>query len=210
LRKELSESLTRTTDSVEEATREAREDRKVIKVTLARLLHQHEADASDLAGLISSLTDEEQEALMAFLGTSDPETGHRTIREAIKAAGEGEPPGAHGSGNNSESGSAPTPKPTPTPEQTPPPTPKPKPTPTPDPAANPKPTPPPTPKPEPVTEPAPAADETKYVRYTVMSGDSMLKIARKHGVSAEAIAKANGIRNPNLIGVGQVLKIPVK
>ncbi|MFP6858721.1 MAG: LysM domain-containing protein [Roseibacillus sp.] len=78
------------------------------------------------------------------------------------------------------------------------------PTPTPTPP-NPTPTP---PESEPLPGPAPAP--ANFKEYTVVSGDTMSRIARKHGVTLEAIAKANGISDPNKIGVGDVLKIPLK
>ncbi|MEY3335376.1 MAG: hypothetical protein RL566_299 [Actinomycetota bacterium] len=44
--------------------------------------------------------------------------------------------------------------------------------------------------------------------YQVQAGDTLWGIARKFGVSADALAKLNGITNANLIKVGQTLKIP--
>lgn len=44
--------------------------------------------------------------------------------------------------------------------------------------------------------------------YTVQAGDSLYRIATRFGVTAQAIVAANGIANPNLIYVGQVLRIP--
>lgn len=46
------------------------------------------------------------------------------------------------------------------------------------------------------------------VTYTVKSGDTLSGIASKYGTTVNAIASANGISNPNLIYVGQVLTIP--
>lgn len=43
--------------------------------------------------------------------------------------------------------------------------------------------------------------------YTVKAGDTLGKIAAKHGTSVAALASANGIQNVNVIGVGDVLKI---
>lgn len=44
--------------------------------------------------------------------------------------------------------------------------------------------------------------------YTIQSGDSLSKIAARHGVSQEELAKANGITDPNRIRAGMSLKIP--
>ena len=44
--------------------------------------------------------------------------------------------------------------------------------------------------------------------YVVRKGDTLSKIALKYGTTVNAIARLNGIRNPNLIYVGQILQIP--
>ena len=44
--------------------------------------------------------------------------------------------------------------------------------------------------------------------YTVSTGDTLSGIAERHGISVSALAEANGIANPNLIRIGQVLDIP--
>src|SRR5258708_30318407 len=44
--------------------------------------------------------------------------------------------------------------------------------------------------------------------YTVQPGDNLYRISLKFGVTMAAIQEANGITNPNLIFVGQVLNIP--
>ena len=51
-------------------------------------------------------------------------------------------------------------------------------------------------------------DGSEVRDYTVQRGDSLSRIAQRHKVSAEALARANGISNPNRIRVGQILKIP--
>lgn len=55
-----------------------------------------------------------------------------------------------------------------------------------------------------VTNPPPTSEGT----YTVVRGDTLSSIARRFGTSTTAIAQLNGITNPNLIFVGQVLRIP--
>ena len=44
--------------------------------------------------------------------------------------------------------------------------------------------------------------------YKIVSGDTVGKIAKKYGVTAEAIAKKNNMKNMNKIFVGQILLIP--
>src|SRR5262245_46197818 len=57
-----------------------------------------------------------------------------------------------------------------------------------------------------VADPAPAHADTVYV---VQRGDTLAAIARRFGVSYQAIMQANGIANPNRIYVGQRLIIPM-
>ncbi len=52
------------------------------------------------------------------------------------------------------------------------------------------------------SQPAPAAGT-----YTVVSGDTLSGIAARYGTTVAALAAANGIANPNLIRVGQVLQL---
>ena len=60
----------------------------------------------------------------------------------------------------------------------------------------------------PVTPPAPPAPASSGSEtYTVRPGDTLSAIAARHGTTAEAISRANGIRNPNEIEVGQVLTV---
>lgn len=51
------------------------------------------------------------------------------------------------------------------------------------------------------------SQKTNYIKYTVKRGDTLSGIALKYGTSYQSIAKLNGIKNPNKIFVGQVLKI---
>lgn len=44
--------------------------------------------------------------------------------------------------------------------------------------------------------------------YTVVAGDTLSKIAAKYGTTYQKLAEYNGISNPNVISVGQKIKIP--
>lgn len=46
--------------------------------------------------------------------------------------------------------------------------------------------------------------------YTVVSGDTLSGIAQRYNTTYQTLASMNGISNPNLIRVGQVLKVPAK
>jgi LysM repeat protein len=65
----------------------------------------------------------------------------------------------------------------------------------------------PTPSPSEPTpsDPPPSSEATTY---TVVSGDTLFKIAQRFGTTIQAIVAANNISNPNLIFVGQVFNIP--
>lgn len=49
--------------------------------------------------------------------------------------------------------------------------------------------------------------EPDFVMYTVRPGDTLSEIAQKYGTTYQKIAADNGIKNPDLIYSGQVLKI---
>ena len=51
------------------------------------------------------------------------------------------------------------------------------------------------------------AKKTKTIVYTVKRGDTLSAIAAKYGTTVKAIAAENGIKNVNLIYVGQKLRI---
>lgn len=71
------------------------------------------------------------------------------------------------------------------------------------------------------TAPAPAANASSPVsttkkiqsneaaQVTVRAGDTLGKIARRHGTTPETLAKLNGLKNPSLIRPGQKLRLPV-
>lgn len=46
------------------------------------------------------------------------------------------------------------------------------------------------------------------ITYTVKAGDTLSSIAKKYGTTYQKLAEYNGISNPNIISVGQVIKIP--
>lgn len=53
-------------------------------------------------------------------------------------------------------------------------------------------------------KPAPSGGTT----YTVQKGDTLSKIAKRYDTTVAELAAANGIANPNLIHIGDVLRIP--
>ncbi|MFZ4483605.1 MAG: LysM peptidoglycan-binding domain-containing protein, partial [Chthoniobacterales bacterium] len=46
--------------------------------------------------------------------------------------------------------------------------------------------------------------------YTVAKGDNPYKIAKKLGVSYQALVDANAIKDPTKLQIGQVLKVPAR
>ena len=52
---------------------------------------------------------------------------------------------------------------------------------------------------------APARSDGRPQTYTVKTGDTLAKIALDHGLDYRELATWNGIDNPNVIRVGQVL-----
>jgi LysM repeat protein len=56
---------------------------------------------------------------------------------------------------------------------------------------------------------APAATPTAAAKtYTVQAGDTLAKIAVRYGVTVNDLIKANDLTSPDIIRVGQVLRIP--
>lgn len=49
--------------------------------------------------------------------------------------------------------------------------------------------------------------ETNHIIYTVKKGDTLSAIARKYNVTVNELVKLNNIKNPNLIYVGETIKI---
>lgn len=61
--------------------------------------------------------------------------------------------------------------------------------------------------PKPPAEPASAPADSRPTTYTVKPGDTLMRIALETGQAWRDIARWNGIENPNLIEVGQVLRV---
>jgi murein DD-endopeptidase MepM/ murein hydrolase activator NlpD len=60
---------------------------------------------------------------------------------------------------------------------------------------------------KPVAEKKPAKPKAKGKTYTVVKGDNLTKIAKANGTTVAELVKLNGIKDKNLINVGQVLKV---
>ncbi len=58
---------------------------------------------------------------------------------------------------------------------------------------------------EPAAQPPAASGATSH---TVQEGERLFRIALQYGLTYQELAAFNGIANPNLIMVGQVLKLP--
>lgn len=56
--------------------------------------------------------------------------------------------------------------------------------------------------------PTPSTKPTSETVYTVKSGDTLSAIAAKYGTTYQTLAAYNGIANPNIIHVGQKIRIP--
>lgn len=52
------------------------------------------------------------------------------------------------------------------------------------------------------------ATSTKAKTYKVVRGDTLSKIAKQYGTTVDTLVKLNGIKNKNLIYVGQIIKLP--
>lgn len=50
--------------------------------------------------------------------------------------------------------------------------------------------------------------DSSHVLYLVKRGNTLSQISRLYDVSIDSIVNLNGIRNPNLIFAGQILRIP--
>jgi LysM repeat protein len=60
---------------------------------------------------------------------------------------------------------------------------------------------------EPPSQPPPPSGQAGVVWHTVQRGETLSSIARRYGTTWQAIARANGVVNPNQIHAGQKLQI---
>ena len=58
------------------------------------------------------------------------------------------------------------------------------------------------------TNPQPETSTSSEVVYIVKAGDTLSGIAKKYGTTYQVLASYNGIANPNVIRVGQKIRIP--
>lgn len=63
-------------------------------------------------------------------------------------------------------------------------------------------------KKSPSTQPSNSNSVPSGGTYTVKSGDTLTKIAKKHGTTVDELVRLNNISNPNLIRVNQILRLP--
>jgi 2',3'-cyclic-nucleotide 2'-phosphodiesterase/3'-nucleotidase len=72
-------------------------------------------------------------------------------------------------------------------------------------AASPTPQP---PAPEPTAVPAEPTTASGEIIHVVQAGENLFRIGLRYGFTAEELAAYNGIPNPNVISVGQQIRIP--
>ncbi|MEH7418686.1 LysM peptidoglycan-binding domain-containing protein [Neobacillus drentensis] len=60
------------------------------------------------------------------------------------------------------------------------------------------------------TVPAAGSHQPALTTYTVQSGDTLSGIAKKFNTTVDELAKLNNIENPNLIYVGQILRLSIQ
>lgn len=60
----------------------------------------------------------------------------------------------------------------------------------------------------PVTPVPPTPPVSNYITYVIQPGDTLSEIAERYGTTYQTLAALNGITNPNLIVVGQTIRVP--
>ena len=186
---------------MEALKKETGEEFQSVKEALSRVWHQHKPAELEIMGFLASLDPEERKSLLAALESLEGE-------EASSSTG-----------SVSESAVEPTLVSPSKPVLVAPvrPSPEPPAEPSPEPPAEPSPEPPAESSPGPPAEssPGPPAESSgessiRFKEYRIQPGDSLSRIAQKHKISAETLARANEITDPNRIRVGQVLRIPLE
>ncbi|MCH2065329.1 MAG: LysM peptidoglycan-binding domain-containing protein [Roseibacillus sp.] len=172
---------------------ETREEFHDVKETLSDVWHQHKPAELEFMGVLASLSAREREALLDALesleGSSQSSNGEGVLPSApnsgpapAPSSQDPVPEPAEESGAGPDSTSVPAEEPGAGPGST----------------------------PETAEDPGSPSEEVtaNFKEYRIQPGDSLSHIAQKHEVSAEALARANGITDPDRIRVGQVLRIP--
>ena len=172
---------------------ETREEFHDVKETLSDVWHQHKPAELEFMGVLASLSAREREALLDALesleGSSQSSNGDGVLPSApnsgpapAPSSQDPVPEPAEESGAGPDSTSVPAEEPGAGSDST----------------------------PEPAEDPGSPSEEVtaNFKEYRIQPGDSLSHIAQKHEVSAEALARANGITDPDRIRVGQVLRIP--
>ncbi|MCX6022186.1 MAG: LysM peptidoglycan-binding domain-containing protein, partial [Chloroflexi bacterium] len=75
-------------------------------------------------------------------------------------------------------------------------------------AASASPTPTATPSPQPTPTATPTQAPSGSRTYTIVAGDTPIDIAARFGITVEELLRANGVTDPSLLQIGQVLTIP--
>ncbi len=68
----------------------------------------------------------------------------------------------------------------------------------------------PQPKPEQKPQPDSGTGSGAVITYRVRFGDTLSGIANRYGTTVDTLTRLNGIRNPNRIYVGQIIRIPLR
>ena len=181
---------------IEALKKEAGEEFQSLKEALSRIWHQHKPAELEIMGFLASLDPEQRKSLLAALESLNGEEEPGFTGSASEPTAEP----ALVSPSKPVLVSPVRPPPEPPAESPEPPVESPEP-----PAESPEP---PAESPEPPAESS-AEGSIRFKEYRIQPGDSLSRIAQKHKVSAEALARANEITDPNRIRVGQVLRIPL-
>ncbi len=56
----------------------------------------------------------------------------------------------------------------------------------------------------------PVAERARYKRHEVVSGDTLLRIAKRHGIQVDDIVRLNKVSNPRALKIGSTLILPLR